>query len=213
MIFSLLSDEMGKVSATDYEAIAALFLDTCEVLSTELKDEHEDELKQIMAQFGIIKDEPDFSASLHNAVIIRSDRTPQSLMEKAIGEAGDSLSLLGLMGLVIKSLDDILPLIVLAVLRHRLQEIANEHEQKIYVAKKPVIVLYIIKIFLLMACEYWTEFKELNSFSENANSVNIGDRCWLYPSQEKYIRSAYVTGHLFATALVRHYLEQVLRNR
>jgi hypothetical protein len=211
MFFSFLADKIGKVEAAGYEAIAALFLDICEVLSTKVRDEHDDELEQIMAQFAIIKDEPDFSASLDTAVIV--DKTPQPLIEKAIGEVGNSLSVLGLMGLVIKSLDDTLPLITLAILRHRLQKIANEYEQKIYVAKKPVIGLYIIKTFLLMACEYWTEFKELNSFSENVNSVNIGDRCLLYPSQEKYIRSAYVTGHLFATALVRHYLEQALRNR
>ena len=217
MFFSFLADKIGKAVAANYEAIyeaiAALFLDICEVLSTKIRDEHDDELEQIMAQFEIIKDEPDFSASLDTAVIVTVDRTPQPLIEKAIGEAGNSLSVLGLMGLVIKSLDDTLPLITLAILRHRLQKIANEHEQKIYVAKKPVIGLYIIKTFLLMACEYWTEFKELNSFSENVNSIKIGNRCWLYPSQEKYIRSAYVAGHLFATALVRHYLEQALINR
>jgi hypothetical protein len=212
MFFSFLADKTGKAAA-NYEAIAALFLDICEVVSTKIRDEHDDELEQITAQFGLIKDELDSSASLGTAVIITADRAPQLLIEKAIGEVGNSISVFGLMGLVIKCLDETLPLIVLAILRHRLREIANEHEPKIYVAKKPVIELYIIKTFLLMASDYWTELGELNSFPENVNSINIGDRCLLYPSQEKYLRIAYVAGHFFATALVRHYLEQVLRNR
>lgn len=59
----MLADKIGKAAATDYEGIAALFLDIYKVLSTKLRDEHDAELEQIMAQFEIIKDELDFSAS------------------------------------------------------------------------------------------------------------------------------------------------------
>jgi|GEM_PF-6143162 len=190
-------------TVNDYEQIALSFISTVKFLLDYPSDVCQ-KLDKIVEQFDLIANEPGFSLVLDDILILIIVPNLQNTIDNFVKNSGKNITIIALLGIVIKCLLETLPGVILQSFQYRLKKITADNDEEIYTANSSVISLYLVRVFTLICRDYWEEFEELNhSFKD----INFQDKCSLsYPSLDKYVEVAYAAGQFFAVALVKHHL-------